>query len=78
MPIFDEVLEAVRSLKPSDRLRLVDVMWDDVSPLDWPQPSADWVAEARRRSEEFDRGEMKAAPWPEVRDRVRREAGLDD
>jgi putative addiction module component (TIGR02574 family) len=78
MPVFDDVLEAVRALEPADRLRLVDALWDDVAPADWPAPSAEWLAEAQRRSEAFDKGTMSAATWAEVRARARRKAGLDE
>ncbi len=78
MQSFQDVLDAARSLTATDRMRLVDALWDDVSPADWPVPSDDWMAEARRRSAEYDRGEMSAAKWPEVRDHARRQAGLDE
>jgi len=49
-----------------------------VSPDDWAPPSEEWIAEAKRRSEAYDAGQMTAAPWPEVRQRARHNAGLDD
>ena len=78
MPVFEELLDAVRQLTPADRMRLVDAMWEDVAPIDWPMPSAEWIAEAQRRSQEFDLGLTSATPWSEVRIHARREAGLDD
>lgn len=48
----------------------------DVAPEQWRVPSAGWIAEAARRSAEIDSGQMSAAPWQEVRERVRRRAGL--
>ncbi len=77
MLTFQELLSAARSLDASDRMRLANSIWDDVPPTDWPLPDAEWVAEAQRRSDAYDAGEMSAATWQEVRARVRREAGLD-
>jgi putative addiction module component (TIGR02574 family) len=77
MPVFDEVLKAARTLTPTDRLRLVDALWEDVPPSEWPTPSQEWIAEAQRRSDDYDQGRTTAAPWPEVRTRARQQAGLD-
>lgn len=78
MPVFDEILDAARTLTPTDRMRLVDALWEDVSPSEWPMPSAEWIAEAQRRSDDYDRGRTSATPWSEVRARVRQKAGLDE
>jgi putative addiction module component (TIGR02574 family) len=77
MPTFQDVLDGARTLTPVDRSRLVDALWEDVSPADWPLPSDEWIAEAQRRSAAFDQGLMSAKPWTEVRDRARQKAGLD-
>jgi putative addiction module component (TIGR02574 family) len=78
MPSFQEVLIAARTLSAVDRLRLVDSLWDDVSLEDWPVPSDQWIAEAQRRSAQYDEGRTSAATWSEVRARARRKAGLDE
>lgn len=77
MATFDDVLGAARALTPADRVRLVAALWDEVPAAEWPLPSEEWVAEAQRRSEAFDAGQMSAAPWNEVRQRARNRAGLD-
>ena len=77
MASYSDVLDAVRALAPEDRLRLVDALWDDLEPADWPMPDVAWIQEAQRRSDAFDRGQMSAAPWSEVRDRARKQSGLD-
>ena len=71
---FEDVLTAAFDLTPIDRLRLVDALWDNSPPSEWPMPSKEWIAEAQRRSAEYDAGRMSAAPWPEVRERARRTA----
>lgn len=77
MTNFDEVLDAARALPTSERLRLIDALWDDLPPEQWLAPSGEWIAEAQRRSAEYDAGRMAAAPWSEVRKRARHKAGLD-
>jgi putative addiction module component (TIGR02574 family) len=78
MPTFQDVLDAARALTATDRIRLVDAIWEDVPPADWPPPSDEWLAEVQRRSAEYDAGRMSAAPWSEVQARARMKAGLDD
>ena len=77
MPTFHDVLHAAQTLTPADRMRLVDALWEDVPPTEWPLPSEEWIAEAQRRSADYDQGRTSATPWTEVRARVRHKAGLD-
>ena len=77
MPTFNDVLDAARTLTPTDRMRLVDALWEDVPPAEWPLPSEEWIAEAQRRSADYDQGRMSATTWPELRARARHKAGLD-
>jgi putative addiction module component (TIGR02574 family) len=59
-----------------DRRRINDPPLDTAPPEQSPELSADWLQEIQRRSDEYDAGRMTAAPWPEVRARTRRQAGL--
>ena len=77
MTTFDDVLGAAQNLPPDERVRLIDALIESVPPDEWPAPSEQWIAEAQRRSAEYDAGRMPASPWPEVRQRARRKAGLD-
>ncbi len=77
MTTFDDALSAVQSLPVPDRLRLIDELWETFPPEEWPTPSEEWIAEAQRRSAEYDAGRMPASPWPDVRARARRKADLD-
>lgn len=77
MNTFDDVLNAAQTLTSDDRVRLIDALWDSLPQEEWPPPSAEWIAEAQRRSEEYHAGGMTAASWPEVRERARRKANLD-
>ena len=77
MSTFQDVLDAARTLIATDRLRLVEALWEDVPPAEWPLPSQPWITEAQRRSAEYDQERMSATTWPEVRTRARSKAGLD-
>jgi putative addiction module component (TIGR02574 family) len=78
MATVREILDAAQALPPSERAQLIYALWGTISPDDWGPPSDDWIAEANRRSEAFDAGQMTASPWSEVRQRARRQARLDD
>ena len=78
MPTFHDVLDAARTLTPTDRVRLVHALWEDVSPAEWPLPTEQWIAEAQRRSADYDAGRTSATPWTESLVRARRKAGLDE
>ncbi len=71
MAAFDDVLEAARTLSVDDQIRLIDRLQESFPPSD------EWLAEVQRRSAEYDAGKVTASPWSEVRERVRRRAGLE-
>ena len=71
MTTFNEILSAAQSLPTSDRVRLIDALWDTVPLPEWTPPSEEWLAEIERRSAEVDAGRMPVAPWPEVKQRAR-------
>jgi putative addiction module component (TIGR02574 family) len=77
MSAFSDVLDAAQSLPPPEQVRLIEALWDQLSPTEWPVPSDDWMTESRRRSAAYDAGLMSASPWPEVQARTRQKAGLD-
>ena len=71
MTDLQEILNAARNLPSEERARLIHALWDTISPDEWAQPNAAWVAESQRRSDEIDAGRMSTAPWSEVRARSR-------
>ncbi len=77
MTTVQEILDAAQALPSGDRAQIISALWDSVSADDWTPPGEDWLAEVQRRSEAYDNGEMTASPWPEARQRARREAGLN-
>ncbi len=78
MSTFQDVLSAARALDAGEQFRVASMILDSIPPESWPLPSAEWIAEAQRRSAEFDSGQMSASTWPEVQARSRRKAGLDE
>lgn len=60
-----------RTLKPTERLRLIEMLLAD---LDQPDEQIDeaWAAEAQRRWDAFQRGSLKTIPHEEVMARYRR------
>ncbi len=77
MSSLQEIFEAAQTLPADERVWLIHALWDTVESKDWAPPSEEWIAEAQRRSRQLDAGQMTVSPWPEVRDRARRQAGLD-
>ena len=77
MTSLTEILNAARTLPSGERAQLIAALWDNVLPADWVPPDNQWVAEANRRSDAYESGEMTGATWAEVRERARRKAGLD-
>lgn len=77
MRSLQEIYEAAQSLPVDERAWLIHALWDTMGPKDWPPPSEEWMAEIQRRSEQLDRGQLTVAPWAEIRDRARRQAGID-
>ena len=77
MPNFDEILSAAQSLTGDERAQLIAALWGNLSTEDWLPPSREWMEEADRRSTLLDAGQMTGSSWTEVRERARRQAGLD-
>lgn len=75
---YDAVLSAANQLPPSERMRLINALWETVPPdADLPL-SDEWLAEIESRLEAVDSGAEPTVPWTQVRDealaRLRRES----
>ncbi len=57
------------NLSPIDRLKLIEKLLVSLSE---PNPSVEeyWLKESERRFQEFERGEVKAIPYEEVKKRI--------
>jgi putative addiction module component (TIGR02574 family) len=68
MSDFDSVLSAAQQLPDTDRLRLIDALWDSVPPDSDVPFSDEWASEIERRVAELDAGTAQTVPWPGIRD----------
>lgn len=78
MNTISDILNAAQTLPSNERAQLIAALWDNLAPTDWVPPDSQWVAEAGRRSDAYEAGEMTGSAWADVRRRARRKAGLDD
>lgn len=71
-PMIDESLLAkVSSLSPADRLELIGVVWETLSPDDLPVTDAE-IALLDARLADMEAHPDDQSPWPEVRARLER------
>jgi putative addiction module component (TIGR02574 family) len=63
----------LRALPLSERLQLIEDLWDSIDADSETLPVPDWHrGEIDRRLESLDSGTSIGASWPEVRDRILR------
>jgi putative addiction module component (TIGR02574 family) len=67
-----EILQKALTLPESERAQLVDALIATFSPEDAAPLDDAWLAEIKRRSDEFDAGGVEPIPWGEVKERARR------
>ena len=77
MSSAEEIFEAAQTLPAGERAWLIHALWDTVESKDWLPPSEAWLTESQKRSDQLDTGQMTVSPWAEVRERARRQVGLD-
>jgi putative addiction module component (TIGR02574 family) len=64
---FNSVLNDARRLSESERLRLIDALWESV-PDDANLPLDEaWAAELERRVAEIQSGAVETVPWETIR-----------
>jgi putative addiction module component (TIGR02574 family) len=61
-PLLQELLK----LSPAERIELVNVLWESLSPADVPPLTAEQEAELDRRWAEHERDPSSAIPWDDV------------
>ena len=69
--IDESLLARVSSLSPADRLELIGVVWDTLSPNDLPVTDAE-RALLDARFADMERNPDDRSPWPEVKARLAR------
>jgi len=68
--VFNDALE----LSESERATLVGLLIESLEPSEThPEVEAAWAAEAERRWQEIESGQVKTIPWEEVRANLLRE-----
>ncbi len=70
-----ELLEEAKKLSVEERIELADLLYADSATPD-PEWEATWVAEAERRLEAIERGEMALIDAEEVHARLRAKFGI--
>ena len=54
------------NLPPTERAKLIDALWDSLSPADMKARESAWAAEAERRVDAFDDGRLAARDSEDV------------
>jgi putative addiction module component (TIGR02574 family) len=70
-PVIEQILHSAMALPADEQIELIEALIAAQDATD-PQPLDDaWMAEIRRRSAEYDAGNVTPIPWSVVRDRAR-------
>ena len=77
MSDFSSVLSAAQQLPESDRLRLIDALWESVPPDADAPFSKERAHEIERRVAELDTGTVNSVPWSQIRDEALARIGHD-
>ena len=76
MPTYETLLADATGLPVSDRIQLIDAIWDTLPADALPPLSDEWTAEIRRRSAEYDSGCAETVPWEQIKAEALGRAGL--
>lgn len=71
-PSLHSILEAALRLSHADRVELIDALTASLDHDELATVEAAWTEEIERRIREFEEGKVKAIPWSEVEEMVRR------
>ncbi len=75
LPATEQVFQAALTLPTEERFQLIEAL---IAAEQTPPPfDESWRAVIQRRSAEADAGVVAAIPWSEVRQRLRRQVGLN-
>ena len=74
---YQSVLRAANQLPIVEKVQLIEALWDTVPEESLPPLSDEWLAEIRRRSDEFDSGQVATVPWEAVRAEAMRRIGIN-
>ncbi len=74
---YQSVLSAANQLPIVEKVQLIEALWNTVPEENLPPLSDEWLAEIRRRSDEFDSGQVATVPWETVRAEAMRRIGIN-
>lgn len=75
LPTTEQILHSALALPSEERFQLIEAL---IATDQMPPPfDESWRPMIQRRSTEMDAGTVTEAPWSEVRQRLRRQVGLD-
>jgi|SRR5688572_2787923 len=66
MAIIEDIVATAQTLPPTDRLRLIERLWESIPTASWPAQHSDELAAAQRQLMESDARSMEPVPWPIV------------
>ena len=67
MPDYETLLADASRLPLSERIQLIEALWDTVPAGSCPPLTDEWLAEIQRRSAEYDAGSIETIPWEQIR-----------
>lgn len=65
------IQDEIEKLEPSERVALIDVLWNSLGDERIKEVEAKWVAESEDRIDAFDRGELPAVDGPTALQEIR-------
>jgi len=67
MPTYRSLLEDAKLLPVTERIQLIEELWNSV-PLNSVSPLSEvWMKEIQRRSAELDGGTVETIPWEQIK-----------
>jgi putative addiction module component (TIGR02574 family) len=74
---YQSVFTAANQLPIPERFQLMEELCESMPADSMPPLSDEWLAEIKRRSDEFDAGNAQTVSWEEVRTAALRRVGID-
>ncbi|MCY2962796.1 MAG: addiction module protein [Planctomycetota bacterium] len=67
MPTYQSLLEDAKLLPVTERIQLIEELWDSVPLNSVPPLTEVWTKEIQRRSAELDAGAVQSIPWEQIK-----------
>ncbi len=75
---YESLLADASRLPPTERIQLIEALWDTVPADSLPPLGDEWLAEIERRTAEYDSGVAQTVPWEQIRADALRRAGVNE